>query len=76
VPVAARDARLRARYAIRAHAEVMPATMNAFVSLAYRAFIGDRLAALTRSAQMRAAVRLAVAGDAMTQADGGLSRRE
>jgi hypothetical protein len=30
------------------------------------------LDALTRSAQMRSAVRLAVAGDAVTQADGGL----
>jgi thymidylate synthase (FAD) len=54
----------------------MPATMKAFVSLVCRAFLDYRLDALTLSEQLRSAVRLAVAGDAVMQADGGLNRRE
>ncbi len=48
--------------------------MNTFVSMVCRAFLDYRLGAVMLSAQMLAAVRRMVAGEAVTQADSGLNR--
>ena len=65
-----------AQYEIRAYAEAMLATVEAWVPLACQAFRDYRLGAVTLSAQMLAAVRRMLAGEAVTQADSGLNRRE
>ncbi len=65
-----------AQYEIRVYAEAILETVKAWVPIAYQAFLDYRLGAVTLSAQMLAAVRRMVAGEAVTQADSGLNRRE
>jgi len=65
-----------AQYEIRVYAEAMLETVKAWVPIASQAFLDYRLGAVTLSAQMLAAVRRMVAGEAVTQADSGLNRRE
>ena len=65
-----------AQYEIRVYADAMLETVKAWVPIAYQAFLDYRLGAVTRSAQMLAAVRRMVAGETVTQADSGLNRRE
>jgi thymidylate synthase (FAD) len=50
--------------------------VNAWVPIAHQAFLDYRLGAVTLSAQMLEAVRRMVAGEAVTQGDSGLNRRE
>lgn len=65
-----------AQYEIRVYAEAMLETVKAWVPIAYQAFLDYRLGAAMLSAQMLAAVRRMVAGETVTPADSGLSRRE
>ncbi len=65
-----------AQYEIRVYAEAMLETVAAWVPIAHQAFLDYRLGAVTLSAQMLTAVRRMVAGEAVTQADSGLNRRE
>ena len=65
-----------AQYEIRAYAEAMLGTVQAWVPAAYQAFLDYRLGAVTLSAGMRAVVRRMLAGERVAQADSGLSRRE
>ena len=65
-----------AQYEIRVYADAMLETVAAWVPIAYQAFLDYRLGAVTLSAQMLAVVRRMVAGEAVTQADSGLNRRE
>jgi thymidylate synthase (FAD) len=65
-----------AQYEIRVYADAMLETVKAWVPIAYQAFLDYRLGAVTLSAQMLTAVRRMVAGEAVTQADSGLNRRE
>jgi thymidylate synthase (FAD) len=65
-----------AQYEIRVYADAMLDTVKAWVPVAYQAFLDYRLGAVTLSAQMLGAVRRMVAGEAVTQADSGLNRRE
>jgi thymidylate synthase (FAD) len=65
-----------AQYEIRVYADAMLETEKAWVPIAYQAFLDYRLGAVTLSAQMLAAVRRMLAGEAVTQADSGLNRRE
>jgi thymidylate synthase (FAD) len=51
-------------------------TVKAWVPVAYQAFLDYRLGAVTLSAQMLAAARRMMAGEAVTQPDSGLNRRE
>jgi thymidylate synthase (FAD) len=65
-----------AQYEIRAYAEAMLATLKAWVPIAYQAFLDYRLGAVLLSAQMLAAVRRMIGGEAVTQETSGLNRRE
>ncbi|MBW8270608.1 FAD-dependent thymidylate synthase [Caldovatus aquaticus] len=65
-----------AQYEIRAYAEAMLETVKAWVPMTFEAFRDYRLGAATLSAQMLAAVRRMLAGEAVTQEASGLSRRE
>lgn len=65
-----------AQYEIRAYAEAMLRTVEAWVPETFAAFREYRLGAATLSAQMLAAVRRMLAGEAVGQADSGLSARE
>lgn len=65
-----------AQYEIRAYAEVMLQTVKAWVPLTYAAFEDYRLGAVTLSAGMLAVTKRLVAGEAVVQADSGLSKRE
>ncbi len=65
-----------AQYEIRAYAEAMLATVQAWVPAAYQAFLDYRLGAVTLSAGMRAVLRRMLAGEAVDQASSGLPRRE
>ncbi len=65
-----------AQYEIRAYAEPMLRTVEAWVPLAFAAFRDYRLGAVTLSAGMLTVVRRMVAGEAVSQADSGLNRRE
>jgi thymidylate synthase (FAD) len=65
-----------AQYEIRAYAEAMLATVEAWVPAACAAFRDYRLGAVTFSAGMLAALRRLLAGEAVTQADSGLNKRE
>jgi thymidylate synthase (FAD) len=65
-----------AQYEIRVYAEAMLETVKAWVPVAYQAFLDYRLGAVTLSRQMLAAVRRMVAGEAVSQSDSGLNRRE
>jgi thymidylate synthase (FAD) len=65
-----------AQYEIRVYADAMLETVKAWVPVAYQAFLDYRLGAVTLSAQMLAAARRMMAGEAVTQPDSGLNRRE
>jgi thymidylate synthase (FAD) len=65
-----------AQYEIRAYAEAMLTTVEAWVPVACQAFRDYRLGAVTLSAQMLAAVRRMLAGEAVDQPNSGLNRRE
>jgi len=65
-----------AQYEIRAYAEAMLGTVEAWVPAACGAFRDYRLGAATLSAGMLAVVRRMLAGEKVTQAESGLSRRE
>jgi thymidylate synthase (FAD) len=65
-----------AQYEIRAYAEAMLRTVEAWVPLCFDAFRDYRMGAVTLSAQMLGLVRRMLAGEAVTQEASGLSRRE
>jgi len=65
-----------AQYEIRAFADAMLTTVDAWVPLACQAFRDYRLGAVTLSAPMLAVVRRMLAGEAVGQADSGLNKRE
>ncbi len=65
-----------AQYEIRVYAEAMLRTVEAWVPVSYAAFRDYRLGAATLSAQMLAVIRRRLAGEAVSQADSGLSKRE
>jgi len=65
-----------AQYEIRAYAEEMLRTVDAWVPLACQAFRDYRLGAVTLSAQMLTVVRRMIGGETITQPDSGLNRRE
>jgi thymidylate synthase (FAD) len=65
-----------AQYEIRAYAEAMLGVLEAWVPLAAAAFREYRRGAVTFSATMLAALRRMLAGETLTQADSGLSKRE
>jgi thymidylate synthase (FAD) len=65
-----------AQYEIRAYAEAMLTTVEAWVPIACRAFRDYRLGAVTLSAQMLGAVRRILAGETVDPANSGLNRRE
>jgi len=65
-----------AQYEIRVYAEAMLGVLEDWVPAVAEAFRDYRLGAVTLSAQMLAVVRRMLAGEAVTQADSGLSARE
>ncbi|MGH7041396.1 MAG: FAD-dependent thymidylate synthase, partial [Acetobacteraceae bacterium] len=65
-----------AQYEIRAYAEAMLGTVQAWVPAAYQAFLDYQLGAVTLSAGMRRVVRRMLAGEAVDQASSGLPKRE
>lgn len=65
-----------AQYEIRAYAEPMLQTVEAWVPHSYAAFRDYRLGAVTFSAGMLDATRRLLAGEALAQPDSTLSRRE
>jgi thymidylate synthase (FAD) len=65
-----------AQYEIRVYAEAMLATVEAWVPAAFGAFRDYRLGAVTFSAGMLAALRRMLDGEAVTQAESGLNKRE
>lgn len=65
-----------AQYEIRAYAEAMLRTVEAWVPMAARAFRDYRLGAATLSAPMLAVLRRMLAGERVEQAESGLSKRE
>jgi thymidylate synthase (FAD) len=65
-----------AQYEIRAYAEAMLATVEAWVPAAYGAFRDYRLGAATFSAGMLATLRRMLSGEPVTQAESGLNKRE
>jgi thymidylate synthase (FAD) len=65
-----------AQYEIRAYAQVMLETVRAWVPLAFQAFRDYRLDGVTLSGPMLAVLRRMLAGEAVEQAQSGLSKRE
>jgi thymidylate synthase (FAD) len=65
-----------AQYEIRAYAEAIMRTVEAWVPLCFEAFRDYRLGAATLSAQMLAVVRRMLAGEAVAPESSGLSKRE
>ncbi len=65
-----------AQWEIRAYAEAMLRTVEAWVPLTYAAFRDHRLGAVTFSAPAVAALRRMLAGERVEQAESGMSRRE
>lgn len=65
-----------AQYEIRAYAEVMLKTVEAWVPMAFRAFRDYRMGAVTLSAQMLSVLRRMLAGETVDQKESGLSKRE
>jgi thymidylate synthase (FAD) len=61
---------------IRAYAEVMLTTVQAWVPAAYQAFMDYRVGAATLSAQMLAVLRRKLRGEDVGQQGSGLSSRE
>ena len=65
-----------AQYEIRAYADIMLASVEAWVPATYAAFRDYRMGAVTLSAGMLAVVKRRLAGEPVTQAESGLSKRE
>jgi thymidylate synthase (FAD) len=65
-----------AQYEIRAYADAMLATVEAWVPECHAAFCDYRMGAVTLSAKMLAVVRRRLAGEQVDQPDSGLSKRE
>jgi thymidylate synthase (FAD) len=65
-----------AQYEIRAYAEAMLRTVEAWVPASYAAFLEYRLGAVTFSAGMLAVLKRRLAGEEVQQAESGLSKRE
>lgn len=65
-----------AQYEIRAYADAMMATVQAWVPMAFEAFRDYRLGAVTLSAQMMGILRRMLDGEAVAQEGSGLSKRE
>jgi thymidylate synthase (FAD) len=65
-----------AQYEIRVYAEAMLQTVKAWVPACYEAFADYRMGAVTLSAGMLAVVKRMLAGEAVTQAESGMSKRE
>ncbi len=65
-----------AQYEIRVYAEAMLATVEAWVPAAFAAFRDYRLGAATFSSGMLAALRRMLDGEAVTQSESGLNKRE
>jgi thymidylate synthase (FAD) len=65
-----------AQYEIRAYADAMLRSVEAWVPMTCRAFRDYRLGAATFSASMLAVLRRMLAGEAVDQAGSGLSKRE
>jgi thymidylate synthase (FAD) len=65
-----------AQYEIRAYADAMITTLDAWVPMAAGAFRDYRLGAVTFSAQMLAIVKRMAAGESVAQEGSGLSKRE
>ncbi len=65
-----------AQYEIRAYADVMLALTEKWVPITAQAFLDYSMGAISLSAPALAVVRRMVAGEAVTQADSGLSARE
>ena len=65
-----------AQYEIRAYADAMLRTVEAWVPACYAAFQDYRMGAVTLSAGMLAVVRRMLAGDPVDQPASGLSKRE
>ena len=65
-----------AQYEIRAYADAMLRSVEAWVPSTYAAFLDYRMGAVTLSAGMLAVVRRMVAGEGVEQAGSGLSKRE
>jgi thymidylate synthase (FAD) len=65
-----------AQYEIRAYAEAMFPTVEAWVPQTFAAFRDYRLGAMTFSAPMMAVLRRMLAGETVVQEDSGMSRRE
>jgi thymidylate synthase (FAD) len=66
----------RAQYEIRVYAEAMLETVKAWVPATFAAFRDYRLEAVTFSGPMLAVLRRMLAGEAVAQAESGLSKRE
>jgi len=65
-----------AQYEIRAYAEAMMKTVEAWVPHCFEAFSDYRMGAATLSAQMLSIVKRMLAGENVTQETSGLSKRE
>ncbi len=65
-----------AQHEIRVYADAMLDMVRAWVPLSAAAFEDYRLGAVSFSAQMLVVLRLMLAGEAVTQAESGLSKRE
>jgi thymidylate synthase (FAD) len=65
-----------AQYEIRAYADAMLQTLQAWVPATYAAFLDYRMGAVTFSASMMAVLRRRLAGEVVEQAGSGLSKRE
>jgi thymidylate synthase (FAD) len=65
-----------AQYEIRAYAEAMLETVNAWVPLSFGAFCDYRLGAVTFSAKMLAVLKKLLADEPVDQPTSGLSKRE
>jgi thymidylate synthase (FAD) len=65
-----------AQYEIRVYADAMLGSVKAWCPIAFEAFRDYRLGAVTLSAQMMGIVKRMLAGEPVTQAGSGLSKRE
>ena len=65
-----------AQYEIRVYADIMLDMVARWVPLTHRAFMDYRLGGAALSAQGLAVVRRMIAGEAVSQTDSGLSKRE
>ncbi len=65
-----------AQYEIRAYAEAMAETVRRWVPVTHEAFVNHMMEGAQLSGQAMAALRRMLAGEAVGQADSGLSKRE